>query len=129
MAALEIEDVPQEVRFPSEEEKILAYWDDIDAFKTSLKCGLPHRVQSSGAGVVLRTPVQDLSPVPKTCCLRASVTVNAQHGLFLGRCPACDFFGESLQPSHAAPQCSQQQRILSSLLQPALMGEADMQDV
>ncbi|KAJ1491385.1 hypothetical protein T484DRAFT_1774570 [Baffinella frigidus] len=37
MAELEIEDVPQNVNFPGEEEKILAYWDEIDAFKTSLK--------------------------------------------------------------------------------------------
>ncbi|EKX54118.1 hypothetical protein GUITHDRAFT_132515 [Guillardia theta CCMP2712] len=32
-----LEDVPQDVRFPAEEEKILAYWDHIDAFQTSLK--------------------------------------------------------------------------------------------
>ena len=38
MAELEIEDVAQNVNFPAEEEKILAYWDEIDAFKTSLKC-------------------------------------------------------------------------------------------
>ena len=41
MAELEIEDVAQNVNFPAEEEKILAYWDEIDAFKTSLKCAPP----------------------------------------------------------------------------------------
>ena len=33
----ELEDVPQDVRFPAEEEKVLAYWDEIDAFQTSLQ--------------------------------------------------------------------------------------------
>ena len=30
-------DVPQDIRFPEEEEKILAYWDEIDAFQESLR--------------------------------------------------------------------------------------------
>jgi isoleucyl-tRNA synthetase len=30
-------DVPQDVKFPEEEEKILKYWDDIDAFQESLR--------------------------------------------------------------------------------------------
>jgi len=33
----ELEDVPQDVRFPVEEDKVLAYWDEIDAFQTSLR--------------------------------------------------------------------------------------------
>ena len=36
-AATELEDVPQEVRFPTEEEKVLAYWEEIDAFQESLR--------------------------------------------------------------------------------------------
>ena len=36
-AATELEDVPQEVRFPAEEEKVLAYWEEIDAFQESLR--------------------------------------------------------------------------------------------
>ncbi len=30
-------DVPQDVKFPEEEEKTLKYWDDIDAFQESLR--------------------------------------------------------------------------------------------
>ena len=29
--------MPQEVRFPTEEEKVLAYWEEIDAFQESLR--------------------------------------------------------------------------------------------
>ena len=47
MAELEIEDVAQNVNFPAEEEKVLAYWDEIDAFKTSLKCA---PLSSAGLG-------------------------------------------------------------------------------
>ena len=32
-----VQPVPETINFPSEEEKVLAFWNEIDAFQTSLK--------------------------------------------------------------------------------------------
>jgi len=35
--SLGLQDVPQDVKFPEEELKVLEYWDKVDAFQTSLR--------------------------------------------------------------------------------------------
>lgn len=34
---MSFEDIPEKLSFPSEEDNVLKYWDDINAFHTSLK--------------------------------------------------------------------------------------------
>ena len=34
---MEVEAVPEHINFPAEEEKVLALWKELDAFRTSLK--------------------------------------------------------------------------------------------